>query len=171
MNQQLSATWTCAAVKGCLKERAHACYLLLTNTFFRAPSSADCAVPAHVRHTRGHRTAPAAMASIAAHSRSAATEGTRVAKRPKAPHTSKRYAWRVTTSPSLHDSPTFADAHKNRTRVKKITHVSDLRFEKVLFYRKEVRTNDISIGTEQKNLKSNQKDHTAPIFLKITRYG
>ena len=62
-------------------------------------------------------------------------------------------------------TPTFADAHKNRTRVKKITHVSDLRFEKVLFYRKEVRTNDISIETDQKNLKSNQKDHTAPVFF------
>jgi hypothetical protein len=30
-------------------------------------------------------------------------------------------------------APTFADTHKNRTRVKNITHVSDLRFEKVLF--------------------------------------
>ena len=62
-------------------------------------------------------------------------------------------------------APTFADTHKNRTRVKNITHVSDLRFEKVLFYRKEVRTNDISIETDQKNLKSNPKEHTAPVLF------
>ena len=87
--------------RGRLLQRA--CSFALPARFFPNAVIIELCCARPRKHTCGYRTAPAAIASIAAHIRFATPEGTRVAKRPKAPHTSKMPSWRVTMRPSLHD--------------------------------------------------------------------